>query len=62
MDSASATGVVDSGFDSKSLQISDLKFGKIFLGRSALNGQRGEQAGKFTRCTVGKALKRGYPS
>ena len=31
MDGGFATGVVDSGFGSKSLQINDLKFGRLFL-------------------------------
>ena len=52
---ASASGLVDLGFDSESGQTNDLKIGIHSFPslRSALKGQCGEQAGKFT-CVVGK--------
>ena len=47
------------GFDSKSSQIKDFNIGYHSFPAwcSAINGQCGEQAGKFT-CVVGKSKKR----
>ena len=44
------------GFDSESGQTNDFKIGILSFpaSRSALKGQCGEQAGKFTYCAVGK--------
>ena len=44
------------GFDSESGQTNDFKIGihSFPARRSALKGQSGEQAGKFTCCAVGK--------
>ena len=44
------------GFDSESGQTNDFKIGihSFPVCRSALKGQCGEQAGKFTCCAVGK--------
>ena len=53
---ASVSWAVDSGFDSESGQTNDFKIGihSFPAWRSALKGQCGEQAGKFTCCAVGK--------
>ena len=53
---ASVSWAVDSGFDSESDQTNDFKIGihSFPAWRSALQGQCGEQAGKFTCCAVGK--------
>ena len=52
------------GFNSESGQTNDFKIGihSFSAGRSALKGQCGEQAGKFTYCAVGKGTKLDPPS
>ena len=52
VDRVSASGAVDSGFDSKLGQTNDLK--KLVLTASLLDVQHGEQAGKFACCTIEK--------
>ena len=53
---ASVSWAVNSGFDSESGQTNNFKIGihSFPAWRSALKGQCGEQAGKFTCCAVGK--------